>query len=380
MKKRLMGTAAVTLSIMLLWGCTGSTDSSNTVNTTDTESTQDASSDNDNAVGALLSDEATRLTEDLELPVEGFGFNITTDIKANEPYKIGLIIKNTTNPYMLLQADGAAKAAEDMGFEISVQAPAQADSAEEQLSIMDSMVQGGTEAFVVHVVDSKGIVPAVNRAIDKGIPIAAVGTAPETDIFLRTGADYYPSGKAVAEKLFEMAGGTGGLVILEGTAGAQNAEERKQGIMDVLENYPDIELLASQPANFNRVQGMQVMENILQREGIREELTMVIGCNSEMAMGALQAIKAAGLQDQVMVASFDCFRDDATAVQNGEMAVTYNMDPYSATYLACAYLVQYLNDGTEPPYPVIPFPAERDDPLITSENIDDFMENRIFWE
>ena len=328
----------------------------------------------------VLDDSATQQTSGLELPVSGLGRNITTDVKANEPYKIGLILKNNTNPYMAFSADGARKAAEDMGFEINVQAPATADSVEEQVSIMESMIESGIDAFVIIPVDSNGIVPGVAKAHENGLEVAAIGTAPATEIFLRTGADYYPSGTEVAKAMFEKANGEGGLVIIEGPSGAQNAIERTQGIMDVLEDYPNIELLASQPANWNRVQSMTVMENLLQQDGLADKLTMVIGCNSEMAIGAYQAIKAAGIEDQVMIGTFDGFHDDVDLVESGDFYCTYNMDPYSATYLACCYLVQNLNDGSSPEYNFIPFPTAEDGLLITTDNVQEFLDTKAAWE
>ena len=245
---------------------------------------------------------------------------------------------------------------------------------------MESMIESGIDAFVPIPVDSNGIVPAVKKADENKIPVAAIGTAPATEIFLRTGADYYPSGTEIAKAMFEKAGGKGGLVIIEGPSGAQNSIERLQGITDVLADYPDIELLASQPANFNRVQGMTVMENLLQQEGMSDKLTMVIGCNSEMAIGAYQAIKAAGLEKQVMIGTFDGFKDDVAMVESGEFYCTYNMDPYSATYLACCYLVQYLNDGTSPDYNFIPFPTAQDGLLITTDNVQEFLDTKASWD
>ena len=322
-----------------------------------------------------ISDEAANL----ELPLEGIGKAISTKVHAAEEYEIGIIVKNNTNPYMALAADGARKAAEDMGFKVNVQAPATADSVEEQVSIMESMMESGVDAFVIIPVDSNGIVPAVNKAHEKEIQVAAIGTAPNCEIFLRTGADYYPSGAAVAKAMFEKAEGKGGLVIIEGPSGAQNAIERLQGIEDVRAEYPEIELLASQPANWNRVEAMSVMENLLQQKDLSEKLTMVIGCNSEMAIGAYQAITAAGLQDQVMVGTFDGFKDDVALVQNGSFYCTYNMDPYSATYLACTYLVQNLNDGTMPEMPFIPFPTAEDGLLIDQGNVEEFLKNKAPW-
>jgi len=274
---------------------------------------------------------------------------------------------------------GGQKAGEDLGVKVVTLAPAQQDSIEEQLSIMEAQIQQGVNAFVIHPSDSKGIMPGVNAANVKGIPVISIGTASSSGSMMRTGVDYYETGYVVAKYMFEKAGGTGGVIVLEGPAGAQNAEERKAGIMDAMKEFPGYTLIDSQTANFNRAQGMQVMENLLQREGVKDQLKIVIGANDEMSLGAIQAIKAAGLQG-VMVGGFDGSKDASQAIKDGDMAVTYNTDPFGSTYLAVAYLVEYLDNGTVPAEYFIPFPSERHDPLITAENIDKYIADLAWFK
>lgn len=196
---------------------------------------------------------------------------------------------------------------------------------------------------------------------------------------MRTGVDYYETGYLVTKKLCEAAGGKGKAIILEGPAGVQNMEERKAGITDAIKEYPDIEIIASQTANCKRAEGMQVMENLLQGEGTADELTIVASCNDEMAIGAIQALKAQNVEG-VFVGGADASKDAAQAVLDGDLFVTYNTDPYGSTYLAVAYLTEYLNDGTLPEEYFIPFPAERHNPLITTENVQEYMEKFKWYD
>lgn len=312
---------------------------------------------------------------ELVLPVTGIGTGISTDVVADGDYTIVVMTKNSTNPYMNGMWKGGQKAGEDMGVEVVTLAPAQQDSIEEQLAIMEAQIQQGVDAFVIHPSDSNGIMPAVNAANEAGVPVISIGTASTSGSMMRTGVDYYETGVVVTNYLCEMAADNpGGVIILEGPPGAQNAEERKAGVLAALETYPDFYLIESQPANFNRAQGMQVMENLLQREGVVDELKIVIAANDEMALGAIQALKAAGITD-VLVGGFDGSKDAAQAIKDGDLTVTYNTDPFGSTYLAVAYLVEYLNDGSVPEEYFIPFPSERHDPLITSDNIDEYVEN-----
>lgn len=321
--------------------------------------------------------EAAKTT--IELPVTGIGSTITTDVKAKGEYTICVMTKNSTNPYMNGMWKGAEKAAADLGIKVVTLAPAQQDSIEEQIAIMEAQIQQGVSAFVIHPSDSNGIMPAVDEANAAGIPVISIGTASASGSMMRTGVDYYETGSVVAKYLFEKVGGEGGLIILEGPPGAQNAEERKAGITDLLASYPGITLIDSQPANFNRAQGMQVMENLLQREGVKDQLKVVIACNDEMALGAIQALKAAGITD-VLVGGFDGSADASQAIKDGDLTVTYNTDPFGSTYYAITMLVNYLDNGALPEEYFIPFPSERHKPLIDSSNIDDYINNFAWFK
>lgn len=327
------------------------------------------------SVTALFASVSASEGTEVELPTTGIGAQITTDLKANEEYKIACIVKNSTNPYMMGCINGVVKAAEDMGFEAITMAPSTNDSVEEQIKIMEDLIESGVDGFVLVPVDSNGIMPGVRKAEEANIPIVCIGTPAAEETFMRTGVDYTETGRVIAKNVAEKLDGKGKVIILEGPPGAQNAIERLDGINEVLDTYPDIEVVASQTANFKRTEGINVTENLLQRFG---DVNAIIALNDESALGAYQAVKAAGLSD-VVIAGFDGNQDASAAIKNGEMMASYNTDPYGSCYLASAYIVRYLNDGTEPEQYFIPFPSERDDPVITSENIDNYIENIAWW-
>lgn len=322
---------------------------------------------------------STYAKNEMELPVTGIGRGISSDVKADKPYKIVVMTRNSTNPYMLGMWAGGDKAAKDFNIEVQTLAPSNQDSIEEQVTIMESLMEQGVDGFVIHPSDSKGIQPVVDAANEKGIPVTAIGTAPDTGAFMRSGVDYYETGYLVAKKLCEAAGGKGKVIILEGPAGVQNMEERKKGIEDAVAEFPDMEIAASQTANCKRTEGMAVMENLLERADIADDLTVVASCNDEMAIGAIQALKQKN-KTGVFVGGEDGSKDAAQAVKDGDLYVTYNTDPFGSTYLAITYLIKYLNDGTLPEEYFVPFPSERHDPLITKENVDEYIKNYRWFE
>ena len=317
--------------------------------------------------------------KELALPVKEIGRQISTDVKANDDYRIVVMTRNSTNPYMIGMWSGGQQAGKDMGCTVETLSPSTQDSIEEQITIMESMIEGGVDGFVIHPSDSKGIQPVVDMANEKGIPVAAIGTCPDTGAFMRTGVDYYETGYLVTKELCEAAGGKGKVVVLEGPAGVQNMEERKAGILDAVKEYPEMEVVASQTANCKRTEGMQGMENLLQNKDVADGLKVVASCNDEMSLGAIQALKAQNIKD-VFVGGADGSKDAAQAILAGDLYCTYNTDPYGSTYLAVTYLVQYLNDKTLPEEYFIPFPSERHDPLITSENVQDYIDNYRWFE
>lgn len=311
-----------------------------------------------------------------ELPTTGVGPQISSSEMADEEYQLACMVKNSTNPYMVKMLEGAAAAAADLGVDMITLGPTKADNIEEQVRIVEDLIQSGVQGLILHPSDSNGIMPAVRKAEEMSIPIATIGTPAAEPTFLRTGVNYYQTGIIIARRVAEALNGSGNVIVLEGAPGAQNGQERLQGIKDEFENYPGIEILASQTANWNRVQGMQVMENLLQRF---DDVNAVIGNNDEMAIGAMQALKAANMLEDVVVAGFDANKDACLAIKNGEMLLSYNTDPFGSGYLATAYLIHYLNTGEIPPRYFIPFPDEQEDPVIDSSNVDAFMEGAAWW-
>jgi len=360
---------AATLACTLLAGCSTPTQETSG----DDKKTEETSSDNKASTGER---EAATVLDADKLPVQGIGAQVTSDVKAKEDYKIGYIAKNTTNPYMVAQAEGVKKAGEDMGFTAVTQAPATADSVEEQVKIMEDMIQQDMDVIIVHCADSNGIMPGVRKAQEAGIIVLTIGTPASEDTFLRTGVDYKETGSTVAKAMAEELGGKGNIIILEGPPGAANAIERLEGIKEAFAEYPDIKIVASQTANFKRTEGMSVTENLIQKY---TDVQGVIGCNDESALGAVQALKAAGMND-VLVAGFDGSVDATNSVESGDMFITYNTDPYGSGYIACAYAVNYLNDGTEPEGKFIPFPTAANDPLITKDTVADYKANVAWWK
>jgi len=316
------------------------------------------------------------VAKNANLPIEGIGRIISTNLKANKEYTIACIVKNSTNPYMVSQLEGVSKAGEDMNFKAITMAPSQQDSVEEQVRIVEDMLAKGVDGIIIHCADSNGIMPAIRKCNTANVPVVTIGTPAANPTLLRTGVDYEETGYVIAKEIAEKIGGSGNVIILEGPAGASNAIERLNGIKRGFKDYPNVKIVASQTANFKRTEGMSVTENLLQKY---KDVDAIIGANDESALGAIQALKSAGITG-VAVAGFDGSIDASDAISKGEMVASYNTDPYGSGYLAAAYLVQYLNDGTMPPTNFVPFPSEKDKPIINSDSVQQYINDTAWWK
>lgn len=386
MKKRITSIAMILVMGLSLAACGGAPGSSSGAAGEKTESKMDVTvSDTGEKVNEDFSKNvnvnraSAYAKNEVPLPITGIGRSVASDVKAKDNYNIVVMTRNNTNPYMVGMWHGGEQAGKDMGCTVQTLSPATQDAIDEQISIMENMIDQGVDAFVIHPSDSKGIQRAVDLANEHGIPVVAIGTSPDTGAFMRTGVDYYETGYLVTKELCEAAGGKGKVILLEGPVGVQNMEERKAGIQDAVAEYPDMEIVASQTANCKRAEGMQVTENLLQNKDIKDGLSVVACCNDEMALGAIQALKGENMTD-VFVGGADGSKDASQAIKAGDMYVTYNTDPYGSTYLAVAYLVNYLNDKTLPEEYFIPFPSERNNPLLKQDNIQNYIDNDKWFE
>jgi ABC-type sugar transport system substrate-binding protein len=325
---------------------------------------------------------AAQDTTPIDYPISGLGWDVKTKVKAGKKYVLGCVVKNSTNPYMIGQMKGFEEAGKSMGFEAIALAPAKQDSVEEQARIIEDFIQRGVNGIAVHPADSNGIVPSIEKAFEKKIPVVVMGTGANTSKRLaHVGTDYYQTGVIIATWIADKLGGKGNVISLSGPPQAENAHAREKGVEDALKKYPGIKLLAVQPANFRRTDGNQVMENLIQKFG--EQIDAVIGANDETAMGALMALESSGLSKKktVLVGGFDCNKDGSFAIRDGRMHVSYNADPPSTAWLAAAYLVMNLNDGKLPPPKYIPYPDPKDPgAVVTKENVQFYIDKQAWWQ
>ena len=230
---------------------------------------------------------------------------------------IGLSLSTLDNPFFVTLRDGAQQAAADLGLELLVTDAR--DSVSTQVNDIEDLIQRGVQVLIINPTDSAAVVPVVMAANAAGIPVIAVDRGIDGGtIAYFIASDNVAGGASAAEFICEQLGGTGPVVELEGIAGTSAARERGLGFNTFMrESCPGITIVARQTANFNRAEGLTVMENILVAQA---QIAAVFAHNDEMALGALEAIEASGRD--ILVVGFDATDDAVAAVQAGRMAAT----------------------------------------------------------
>lgn len=241
---------------------------------------------------------------------------------ADESIKIGLSVSTLNNPFFVTLKEGAEAEAQKQGIEITT-VDAQNDPAK-QTSDIEDLIQQGVDALVINPTDSAAIVAAIESANSAGIPVITVDRSAEGgEVVSHIASDNVAGGKMAGEFILEQLGNKGKLVELEGIPGSSAARERGEGFHSAVDGVEGVEVAAKQAADFDRAKGLTVMENILQSN---KDIQAVFAHNDEMALGALEALAAAGVEN-VLVVGFDATDDAVKAVEEGRMAATVAQKP-----------------------------------------------------
>jgi ribose transport system substrate-binding protein len=254
---------------------------------------------------------------------------------SSKEIKIGYAINTLNNPFFVAVKDGADKEAAKQGVKLSV-VDANNDLAT-QLKGVEDLIQQKIDILILDPVDSAGTVPAVEAANKAGIRVITTGRQVNGGkIETHLGYNEIKHGNTAGDFLAKMLNGKGKVVELQGVMGTNVAQERSKGFQEAMGRNSGIKILSTQSANFDRAQGMTVMENMLQAQA---QIDGVYAANDEMALGALQAIEAAKRKGIVIVSN-DGTMDAFTAIKDGKIAGTMAIYPNQYGQKAVSVAVQ----------------------------------------
>ncbi len=254
--------------------------------------------------------------------------------------------KNQVDPHFALVRAGVEAAAKDLGAgPITHYAPTRPNNLAEQLSQIEDVTVKHPDAILFMAVDPRGVVPAIEKVNAAGIPIVNYNDRVQGGKFVSyVAADDFNLGLDAGRYLLKALGGKGNVVIIEGVKGATTSDDRVRGFRKALEEFPDVKLLASQPANYQRLQALQVTENLIQSN---PKIDGVMAAADVMAFGAIEALEAAGKKDAKVV-GIGGVPESIAAIKAGRLLATAEFNGYKMGCLATMAAVRYLRKQPVP--------------------------------
>ncbi|MBS0848008.1 ribose ABC transporter substrate-binding protein RbsB [Citrobacter sp. JGM124] len=243
---------------------------------------------------------------------------LSATISANAMAKetIALVVSTLNNPFFVSLKEGAQKEADKLGYTLVV-LDSQNNPAKELANVQDLTVRG-TKLLLINPTDSDAVGNAVKMANQANIPVITLDrVANQGKVVSHVASDNVAGGKMAGDFIAEKLGDGAKVIELQGIAGASAARERGEGFKQAIAAHK-FNVLASQPADFDRTKGLNVMQNLLTAH---PDVQAVFAQNDEMALGALRALQTAGRND-VLVVGFDGTDDGIKAVQGGKLGAT----------------------------------------------------------
>lgn len=233
--------------------------------------------------------------------------------------QITVIVNDPSNPYWLTEGNVAKATAEKLGYTATVGAHKGDTNTESNL--IDTAITNKSVAIILDPANADGSVGAVKKAIAAGIPVFLVNAEINQEGLAKAQlVSNNAQGAAIgAQQWVEAVGDKGNYAELFGAPSDNNAATRSNGYETVLTQYPDLKKVAKEVANWDRTQGHNKMQSILQAH---PDITGVISGNDEMALGAIAALKEAGKLANVKVGGFDGSPDAVAAIKAGELQYT----------------------------------------------------------
>jgi ribose transport system substrate-binding protein len=264
--------------------------------------------------------------------------------------RLAVFTKNQTNPYFQVVRLGTEAAARQMKATVTHYVPTKPDSIPEQMSQIEDVIVKKPDAIVFIPVDYKAMAPGVQKMNAAKIPVVNVTDRSEAGTFVSfVGASDYDLGKETARALFKAMGGKGNVIALEGVKGSLTNTDRMRGVRDVMKEYPNIKLLAAQPGNYQRLQALQVMENLMQSY---PQINGVFAANDAMASGAIEALE--GANRKALVVGINGTKEAIDAINAGKMLATGDYNGFLQGCLGTMAALRSLRGQPVPKEIVLP--------------------------
>lgn len=279
--------------------------------------------------------------------------------KAAKDLKLGVSISTTNNPYFVAMKDGLDKFAGEKKVSLKV-ADAQDDAAL-QADDIQNFISQNVDAILINPVDSKAVVSSIKAANSANIPVILIDRGSEGgDVLTTVASDNVEAGKMAAEFVVKELGEKAKAFELSGVPGASATVDRGKGFNKIAKTKLDI--LSSQSANFDRAKALNTAQNMIQGH---KDVQVIFAQNDEMALGAAQAVKSAGLKD-ILIVGIDGQPDAHDAIKNGDITATIAQQPAKMGEIAIQAAIDHYQGKKVKKTTVSPIY------LVTKETVDQY--------
>lgn len=256
---------------------------------------------------------------------------------------MAMVVSTLNNPFFVTMKEGAEKKAQELGYNLIV-LDSQNDPSKELSNVEDLTVRG-VKVILINPTDSDAVSNAIRMANRAKVPVLTLDRgASRGEVVSHIASDNVAGGKMAGDFIADKVGDKAKVIQLEGIAGTSAARERGEGFKQAVEAN-SLDLLASQPADFDRTKGLNVMENML---AANPDVQAVFAQNDEMALGAIRAVQASG--KDVLIVGFDGTDDGIAAVNRGLLSATVAQQPELIGSLAVETAAKVLNGKTVDAY------------------------------
>ncbi|MCF6463919.1 sugar ABC transporter substrate-binding protein [Clostridium sp. Cult1] len=246
--------------------------------------------------------------------------------------KLAAIESTLANSFWITMQEGYEDAAKEYGVSIDVMATETETDIDGQLDIMKILISKDYDGIAVSPLTEHNLIPGVVEANNEGVKVVVVGNAiseealkeAEGRIEAYITSDFKQQGTIGAEYIIDKTGGKGKVAVIEGIPGATQSEARKNGAIEAFE-AAGMEVLPVQTANFDRQQAYDLTAALIEAN---PDIVGISCGNDVMALGAVEALKAKDMKDQVVVVGVDFIEEAKASIENGELDATVAMSPY----------------------------------------------------
>lgn len=280
----------------------------------------------------------------LTVAQEGGGFELSERIQdrvaAGETLVIRVSYHDVSNEFAPFIRAGVERAAEEFDADVEMVGPV-GGAADQQVAELENLIQSGVDGIAISSASTDALAPAINRALDMGIPVVTYNTDnPSSNRLAFAGQDLIQSGREAGELMADVLGGEGNVLITTLDAAAQWSLDRESGAREALSNYPGITVVNTLNTGTEPQEIYSSIENaMLANPNIDGILSME--CCSTSAAG--EYVSRNGLTGEVKVVGFDLLPQTVSLVQEGVISATIDQNPERQSYEAVRMLIDVLN-------------------------------------